>query len=138
MENAYGQYEGNFNDTNQSGVYPVSVVVSASTPAGALVTRYRYFTGLIFRPGGNGGDPNGGGSEIDHDCREARIVQKRLEELLLRLAEKHPEERQEIVLLLGWLKEFITNCCKHSKPDEAKKLRALIEKARQLLLENET
>lgn len=141
-ETSYGQYSGTFDDTYQLGVYPVSTVVMATTPAGAIVTRYRLFTGLIFRPGQSGGDPNGGdpnggdpnGGENDPDCRKATAAYKQLRALLLRLSEKHPEEREEILVLLEWLKLFIANCCKCKRSKEdSRKLQAILEKARQLL-----
>jgi hypothetical protein len=144
-ETSYGRYSGTFDDTHQLGVYPVSTVVMATTPAGAVVTRYRLFTGLIFRHGQSGGDPNGGdpnggdpNGENDPDCRKAAVAHKQLRALLLRLAEKHPEEREEILVLLRWLKLFIANCCKCKRSKEdSQKLQTILEKARQLLDEEE-
>ena len=130
-ETAYGQYRGTFDDTYQAGVYPASAVVMATTPAGAMVTRYRYFTGLIFHPGRK--DDNNGGVDTDPDCRKARAEQKRLEKLLERISEKHPEEREEIVQLISWLKEFVNHCCQRSQPKEVEKLRTMLTRAKQLL-----
>ncbi|WP_018622927.1 M64 family metallopeptidase [Spirosoma luteum] len=135
-ETVYGQYQGVFEDTYQLGVYPASAVVMATTPAGAMVTRYRFFTGLIYHPGKK--DDNNGGGDKDPDCRHARQVQKQLEKLLDRLAEKHPEEREEIARLVKWLREFVTTCCKRGQPEKAERLQTMLDRVKQLLNEDGT
>lgn len=75
---ADGIYRGPFTDTPLVGPYLVIADVSATTPAGKHITRYRQMTGLIFRPGkGGGGDHPPGGPGGD-ECKEARELIRRL------------------------------------------------------------
>ena len=64
-------YRGTYTDTPIIGAYRVDTEVSASSPAGFRVTRYRTMTGLILGrgtgtggtgPGGGGTGPGGGGT----------------------------------------------------------------------------
>jgi hypothetical protein len=81
-----GEYRGDYWDTPLVGPYHFSTEVSAQSPAGHPVTRFRQFTGLIFvrRPPGSddpgGHDPGGGHGPggSDADCKEARELIRRL------------------------------------------------------------
>ncbi len=133
---ADGRYKGVFEDTYQTGIYPVSVVAWATTPLGAKVTRYRHLTGLIFRPGkgGSSGGKDEGGTT---GCEEAGSMQKRLEGMLIRFSEKNPGEQEEVRFILDWLKKFIENCCKAKSSPDRKKLKELLGRTGQLLAEAE-
>jgi len=130
-EAAYGQYRGSFGDTWLLGPYPIAASVSATTPLGLRVTRYRHFTGLIFRPGH--GDDSGGHGDDVKDCREARAMLKRLEALLERCSEHDPKLQDEIVVLLRWLREFIADCCQRHPAVATQTLRDALLRARQLV-----
>lgn len=58
-----GTYRGDFDDTWPVGPYHFTAEVSATTPAGRRITRYRHLSGLIFIPGRDqtGGGQTGGG-----------------------------------------------------------------------------
>ena len=68
-------YTGTFAETPLVGPYHLSVEVSAVSPGGNRVTRFRQFTGLIFHPGRGGGGGDG------HDCREMAVLLRRVAEL---------------------------------------------------------
>ncbi len=80
---ADGAYRGVYTDTPLVGPYQFSTEVTAKTPAGHPVTRFRQMTGLIFvhRPGGDGpgGQPGGPGPA---ECKEARELIRRLAEII--------------------------------------------------------
>lgn len=136
VETAYGQYRAVFGDTHLLGAYPASAAVNATTPGGVRVTRFRHFTGLIFRPGKPGGGQEGGpgeGGVAGPECREARVALKRLETLLQRCGETDPAAREEIAVLFRWLSEFVAKCCQARVPDEAGRLQEIITKVGQLL-----
>lgn len=86
---AYGAYRAVFTDTGLLGAYPVSSEVSASTPLGHRVTRFRQMTGLVYLPGQ--GEDGGPGEWHDKDCREAR----RALEILTRVVERCCDEREK-------------------------------------------
>jgi hypothetical protein len=46
-----GAYRGVFKDTSLYGPYQAAVEVSANSPQGTRLTRYRHFTGIILSPG---------------------------------------------------------------------------------------
>ena len=80
-----GEYRGDYTDTPLVGPYHFSTEVTAKSPAGHPVTRFRQLTGLIFlhRPGGDGGSghpggPGGPGGPHSGDCKEARELLRRL------------------------------------------------------------
>lgn len=85
-----GEYRGDFKDTPLVGPYLFSTEVTATSPGGNRVTRFRQFTGLIFYPGRPGGGDNGGGHEgggdggDKDDCQEARELLKRLAAIIER------------------------------------------------------
>jgi hypothetical protein len=117
-ETEHGQYQATFSDTHQAGVYPMSTEVSATTPSGARVTRYRHLTGLIFRrgqPGRGGGEGGHDGEEPDGErleCREAKVILKRLRALLAECADERPENYEELMFLLRWLEAFVGRHCR--------------------------
>jgi hypothetical protein len=78
---ASGEYRGDFTDTPLIGPYLFSTEVSATSPGGNRVTRFRQFTGLIFYPGRPGGHNGTGGNG---DCKEARELIRRLSEIIER------------------------------------------------------
>ena len=92
---ADGTYEGTYVDTPLIGPYLFTAEVSARTPLGHTVTRFRQLTGIIFKPGrgpggGNGGH-NGGGHDGGGDgpcdekcCEEILVLLRRLEAVLER------------------------------------------------------
>lgn len=86
----FGAYRAVFTDTGLVGPYLVSVDVSATTPLGHRVTRFRQMTGLVLVPGQTGGGPWSGG-EKERDCREAR----RALTILTRVVERCCEEGGE-------------------------------------------
>jgi|GEM_PF-721747 len=122
-----GQYRGVLTDTWLIGPYRFTADVSATTPLGNRVTRYRTLTGLIFLPGrdgggdgggddggddgGNGGDDHDDGGHDDgggrhdsedggvtvDDCRKAGVVLGRLDRLIASLAEHGHELDPSIV-----------------------------------------
>jgi len=134
-ETAFGQYRGTFDDTWQLGVYPVAAAVGATTPLGARVTRYRHFTGLIFRPGagGPGGTQDGGHEPDTHDCREAQAMVKRLEALLERCSEHDPNMRGEVAALLRWLRAFVNACCRKDSTASIQALRDAFTRIREVV-----
>ncbi|HWT00246.1 MAG TPA: M64 family metallopeptidase [Pyrinomonadaceae bacterium] len=86
-----GEYRGDFSDTPLVGPYLFSTEVTATSPGGNRVTRFRQFTGLIFYPGrpdggggGGGGHGGGGGGGGEGDCKEARELIRRLSEIIER------------------------------------------------------
>jgi hypothetical protein len=79
--NPNGAYEGVFTDTSLCGPYLFSTEVSATSPAGHLVTRFRQLTGVIFYPDKTGGGGQTGGAE---DCREVQVLIRRLGEIIER------------------------------------------------------
>ena len=84
-----GTYRGVYGDTPLVGPYLITADVSAVTPRGDLVTRYRQMTGIIFVPGQDGGDHDGDGGDHERDCREARELLKRLETFIERCCREH-------------------------------------------------
>ena len=139
-EVAYGQYRASFDDTWLTGPYQIAATVNATTPLGQRVTRYRHFTGLIFRPGkgdeggeqdGNGGD--GGGEEDVKGCREAGEMLKRLEVLLELYSAQDPKLRDEVAVLVRWLRGFINDCCSRRPAQATQPLRTALDRARQLV-----
>ena len=85
---ANGEYRGDFTDTPQVGPYTFSTEVSATSPGGNRVTRFRQFTGLIFYPGKPDGHDGSGGHD---DCREARELIRRLNKVIERCCCKNPQ-----------------------------------------------
>jgi hypothetical protein len=86
--NEEGTYSGIFTDTSLRGAYIITANVSARTPQGHYITRFRQMTGIIFRVR-KGGDPGsgthpGGGGKNDTCCKR---LEKKLEELI-RVIEK--------------------------------------------------
>jgi hypothetical protein len=72
-----GTYRGDFDDSWTVGPYHFTAEVSATTPAGRPVTRYRHLTGLTFVGGGEtggGGGGSGGGAD-GRDCCE-KVVRR--------------------------------------------------------------
>jgi len=78
---ASGEYRGDFTDTPLVGPYLFSTEVSATSPGGNRVTRFRQLTGLIFYPGRPGGH-NGTGDK--GDCKQAHELIRRLSEIIER------------------------------------------------------
>lgn len=77
----YGLYRGSFTDTALVGPYHAIAEVSAVSPAGNRITRYRQMTGIIFVPGSpDGGGPGGGDNA--NECEEARELIRRLAEII--------------------------------------------------------
>ena len=83
----YGVYRGDFQDTERVGPYLVTAEVTATSPAGYLITRYRQLSGIIFIPGTSGGGNNnqdgdcnsdGGNGNNSKNCDEARQLLKQL------------------------------------------------------------
>ena len=83
---ASGEYRGDFADTPLVGPYLFSTEVTATSPGGNRVTRFRQLTGLIFYPGrpGGGDGHDGGGDGDKGDCKEARELIRRLAEIIER------------------------------------------------------
>jgi hypothetical protein len=84
QRNEYGTYRVDFTDTTLVGPYLVTAEVTASSPAGNLLTRYRQMTGLIFVPGTSGGGGQNGGNGGDRECEEIQQLLKRLAVVLER------------------------------------------------------
>jgi hypothetical protein len=111
-----GQYRGTFTGTGQLGAYQFTAHVTATTPLGNIVTRYRSMTGIIFRPGGTGTGPGGtgtgdGGGTMGDDCRQAKAMLDRLETLLERghgLADADLDMARSLVKRL---RVFADRCC---------------------------
>lgn len=85
--NADGEYEGNYTDTGQTGIYLFTTEVSARTPRGEFITRYRAMTGLIFvkRTGGGGNNGgNGNNDEAKKCCKEIVVRMDKIIDLLQR------------------------------------------------------
>jgi hypothetical protein len=134
-ETGYGQHRGTFDDTWLLGAYPIATAVSATTPLGNRVTRYRHMTGLIFRPG-KGGQDGGPGSQDgggEGECREALEMFKRLQHLLERCNQCDPKLREESEMLLRWLREFIADCCRRRPTIATQTLRDALVRARKLM-----
>lgn len=89
----YGEYIGTFTDSSLVGPYLFSTEVSATSPAGNHLTRFRQFTGLIFYPHktGAGGQCPGDGKD---DCKAAKDLIRRLSEIIERCCKStaEPEE----------------------------------------------
>jgi hypothetical protein len=84
-----GSYRGIYTDTPLAGPYLFSTEVSATSPGGSHVTRFRQLTGLIFYPGktGGGGETGGGGRPGggSEDCKkEVRVLIQKLGEIIER------------------------------------------------------
>jgi hypothetical protein len=79
----YGSYRSTFTDTGLVGPYLMRAEVSATTPAGYRVTRFRHMTGLIYVPGGSD-EWDGPGDEL---CREAWRALKILHKVIERCCE---------------------------------------------------
>ena len=78
-----GTYAGLFDDTPLIGPYGVDVEVSATSPHGHRVTRYRHLTGLIFYPRRDEGGGDGGGhgrGECDGDGDGTRPGEERCQD----------------------------------------------------------
>ncbi len=112
---ASGEYSGVFSDTPLVGPYLFSTEVTATSPGGNRVTRFRQLTGLIFyqgRPGG-GGDGHDGGGGDKGDCKEARELIRRLSEIIERCccrdqpASQTAVERLTTELLLDEIKRRV-------------------------------
>jgi hypothetical protein len=94
----HGAYRGLFTDTPLVGPYLVTAEVSATSPAGNHLTRYRQMSTVIFIPGAGGGTgpggghPGGGGGGClnEKECEEARRLLRRLEVLLERCCKERP------------------------------------------------
>lgn len=72
-------YRGTYVDTPVVGPYLFTAAVSATTPAGKTITRYRHMTGLVFRRRPDtDGTQDGDGPLGDKACREARRLLKEL------------------------------------------------------------
>lgn len=84
---ANGEYRGNFIDTPLVGPYTFSTEVSATSPGGNRVTRFRQLTGLIFYPGRPGGQDGTGSHD---ECKEARELIRRLNRIIERCCCKNP------------------------------------------------
>lgn len=81
----YGVYRGDFSDTDQIGPYLVTAEVSATSPTGYRLTRYRQLSGVIFIPGASGdGNSSGGQDGQRPECEEARRLLKYLSEVINR------------------------------------------------------
>ena len=89
-QDSSGLYRGTFTATGLLGAYQFTADVTATTPLGNIVTRYRSMTGIIFRPGGGStggtgtgtGTGTGDGGMTRDDCRRAMAMLDRLEGLL--------------------------------------------------------
>jgi hypothetical protein len=118
-----GSFSGVFADTGLLGPYLISAEVSATTPLGNRVTRYRHMTGIIFRPGsqtgggddggrGGGGDGSGGdgdGGWTDEDCKAAHDLLRRLDVLIKKCcAERSSSIESDEVLLKALTRRLST------------------------------
>jgi hypothetical protein len=84
----YGAYRATFADTGLVGPYLIQADVSATTPAGYRVTRFRQMTGLIFLP-----DVSDGWDLSDDElCSEARRALEILHKVIERCCEKRKSE----------------------------------------------
>lgn len=81
-----GRYRGTFTATHLVGAYQFAVEVTATSPAGHRVTRFRQLCGLIFLPTTGGGGHGGDGSE--DCCREMTVLLRRLLEVVERCCER--------------------------------------------------
>ena len=109
-----GQYRATFDDTWVIGAYRFTAEVSATSPLGNRVTRYRTLTGLVYLPNRKP-DP-----EPD-DCREAGILLDRLEAL--------GGDRDIIVRL----RDIIDNCCGCAPLKETPRMRETLIRAKELV-----
>ena len=135
---ASGQYRGDFADTWLLGAYQVTAEVSATTPLGNRVTRYRSLTGLIYLPGRGGGDGDGeghdGGDKPDgDDCRRATLLLDRLDKLLGAGREIDEATRKEISAIVDTLRGFILDCCGCAPVAASRTLSDALSRARELL-----
>jgi hypothetical protein len=72
-----GAYRGTFRDTHLVGRYLFSAEVSATSPGGDRVTRFRTMTGIVFRPErGTGDGPDRSAEVIDHLKRLERLIEE--------------------------------------------------------------
>jgi hypothetical protein len=79
--NETGQYEGLFTATTLLGAYLFTANVSAKSPQGHHITRFRQMTGIIYRAG-KGGNSSGnttGGGKGDDCCNK---LSKKLDKLI--------------------------------------------------------
>jgi len=90
----FGAYKAEFGDTGLVGPYTVRAEVSATSPGGYRVTRYRQMTGIIFIKGQDGGEWDGD----ERLCRRAGKALKILEELIRRCC--RPKKDEDIIKLL--------------------------------------
>lgn len=82
-------YSTHFTDTSQLGHYRVVAEVSAKSPSGNLITRYREMTAIIFRPGQTGTDPDANGKDEDNQLKECcKMIYGKLDEIQKTLREK--------------------------------------------------
>jgi hypothetical protein len=111
-----GQYRGTFTGTGQLGAYQFTAHVTATTPLGNIVTRYRSMTGIIFRPGGTGTGQDGtgtgdGGGTMGDECRRAMAMLDRLETLLERGQGLSDADLDMARSLVKRLRVFADRCC---------------------------
>jgi len=123
-----GQYRGTFTDTGLLGAYQITAHVSATTPLGNRVTRYRSMTGIIYRSGhgdGSNGGPGGtgpgtgpggtgtgpGGGTTRDDCRRATATLDRLESLLESGRLVADGDVEMVRSLIKRLRTFAEHCC---------------------------
>ncbi|GGM66887.1 hypothetical protein GCM10012275_41680 [Longimycelium tulufanense] len=93
-----GTYTGIYNDTPLVGPYGFDTEVSATTPAGYRVTRYRHLTGLIYvrrRPEDGDKDecPDGKDDDWVRTCKEARRALRFIDDVLVRCCTQHRPPR---------------------------------------------
>ena len=88
-----GSYRREFTDTALVGPYLAIADVSATSPEGNRITRYRQMTGIIFLPGTSDGDGQNNGDDKD-ECDEARELIKRLMEIIERCCDDKDRESQ--------------------------------------------
>lgn len=140
-----GEYRGSFTSTGQLGAYQFTAHVSATTPLGNFVTRYRSLTGIIFRPGGggdggDGGDGSGpggqgsgghghGGGTTGSECRRAFALLDRLESLLQQGQELAGPDLDQVRALVKRLRAFVDGCCGCSSGRSTKAEIAALEDA---------
>ncbi|GAB90773.1 M64 family metallopeptidase [Gordonia rhizosphera] len=96
---AHGAYRATFGDTGLVGSYLISTEVSATTPAGHHVTRFRQMTGLIFVPGQTD-DGGWGDDDRERDCKEAQRALDVLARLVERCCAPHADRPDPALLRL--------------------------------------